>query len=115
VTTLLRELGTVAFDLDIMRRCIGFGRLEEVDRIDEAGTMRRVIVLNPRVDSGAVQFGLWLLLVPETYRPMAMRCVQVVGERFMRELATPKMLMLLISELQTECVREIHEQRQEGY
>jgi len=95
----IKELGTVAFDIEIMSRTIGMGAL--VRREDGS------VWIDPLIDPGIIQLGPWLLIVPEKYRPVAGACAEVVSSRYLRECATPSILRSFICELQTECLREI--------
>jgi hypothetical protein len=73
--TLLRELGTVAFDADLMLSLIGLG--EFVEAPDGSIYLDR-----SRKGRGVMQFGAWLAILPERYRTFAVHAIADVAERW---------------------------------
>ena len=102
----IKELGTVAFEVEYMSEMIGMGALVQ----SEMGN----VYIDPKHDPTTLQLGLWLSFVPKIYRGIAGYCADTVARRYLKETMSPSKKQQFIYELRSECLQEIQIQRQRG-
>lgn len=100
--THLRELETIAFDLDHMLPLIQRG----TPSVDEYGT-----VTWKDSHSGVLGFGLWLATVPEPYRAIAERGVVSIFEERRNEKLDDRARRQFVIQLATYCYPRVRDAR----
>lgn len=107
--THLKELGTVAFDLPVMRKLIGVGGLEQ----DATGYLYIVRDLDPKT----IQCGPWLQIVPPAYQDAARSALSKIQSEYLCRPLTDRLLEQFIEHLQHESLAtvELFAERERAY
>lgn len=98
------ELGTVAFDLSVMRQLISIGGLEHDPETNEMHIVRELA-------PDTIQCSLWLRTVPDAYHDAAWIAVNIVRRMhdFVERPLTDELLNEFILQLQAQSLKFISE------